>query len=85
MPGMTAHYSHGGPEWEAKLREAVKKLSDGMSDGMSGSLEQIREGIEKLEREKGFEPSALALAIHGLGVVEVVEKSAIPPPHLHKH
>jgi len=26
MPGMTAAYSHGGPEWDAKLREAVKRL-----------------------------------------------------------
>ncbi len=26
MPGMTAHYSHGGPEWDRKLRSAVETL-----------------------------------------------------------
>ena len=26
MPGMTATYSHGGPAWDQKLREAVTKL-----------------------------------------------------------
>ncbi|MBM4135146.1 MAG: site-specific integrase [Nitrospira sp.] len=26
MPGMTAHYSHGGPGWRKKLREAVTRL-----------------------------------------------------------
>ena len=26
MPGMTAHYSHGGPEWDRKLRMAVETL-----------------------------------------------------------
>ena len=25
-PGMTATYSHGGPEWDGKLREAVTRL-----------------------------------------------------------
>ncbi len=28
MLGMTAVIFAGGPDWEAKLREAVKKLSD---------------------------------------------------------
>jgi hypothetical protein len=26
MPGMTANYSHGGPGWNWKLREAVELL-----------------------------------------------------------
>ena len=26
MPGMTVTYSHGGPEWEANLRDALKRL-----------------------------------------------------------
>ena len=56
MPGMTAHYSHGGPEWEAKLREAVKKLSDGMSDGMSGSLEQIRKVLKNWSGKRDLNP-----------------------------
>ncbi len=29
MPGMTAIYSHGGPAWDQKLREAVTKLDSG--------------------------------------------------------
>ena len=29
MPGMTADYSHGGPEWDARLRNAVTRLEIG--------------------------------------------------------
>jgi integrase len=29
MPGMTADYSHGGPEWDARLRDAVARLEKG--------------------------------------------------------
>jgi integrase len=29
MPGMTASYSHGGPEWDARLRDAVTRLEKG--------------------------------------------------------
>ena len=37
MPGMTANYSHGGPEWDMKLRETVKRLDQAfnMSYGLS--------------------------------------------------
>jgi integrase len=28
MPGMTADYSHGGPEWDRKLRDAVTRLDN---------------------------------------------------------
>ena len=37
MPGMTASYSHGGPEWDKKLREAVSALDKAfkMSYGLS--------------------------------------------------
>ncbi len=37
MPGMTARYSHGGPEWNRKLREAVTLLDQGypLSYGLS--------------------------------------------------
>ena len=37
MPGMTASYSHGGPAWDQKLREAVTKLDSAfkMSYGLS--------------------------------------------------
>ncbi len=31
MPGMTANYSHGGPEWDARLRDAVTRLEQGYS------------------------------------------------------
>jgi integrase len=37
MPGMTATYSHGGPEWDGKLREAVTRLDQAfrLSYGLS--------------------------------------------------
>ncbi len=37
MPGMTANYSHGGPAWDQKLREAVVILDKAfkMSYGLS--------------------------------------------------
>ena len=37
MPGMTASYSHGGPAWDQKLRDAVTKLDSAftMSYGLS--------------------------------------------------
>ncbi len=36
MPGMTADYSHGGPEWDARLHEAVTRLEKGyvLVDGL---------------------------------------------------
>jgi integrase len=37
MPGMTASYSHGGPEWDEKLRNAVTRLDQAfrLSYGLS--------------------------------------------------
>ena len=37
MPGMTASYSHGGPEWDEKLRKAVIRLDQAfrLSYGLS--------------------------------------------------
>ena len=37
MPGMTADYSHGGPEWDARLRDAVNRLEKGygLVDGLA--------------------------------------------------
>ncbi len=37
MPGMTADYSHGGPEWDARLRDAVTRLEQGyvLADGLA--------------------------------------------------
>jgi hypothetical protein len=35
--GMTADYSHGGPEWDARLRDAVTRLEKGyvLVDGLA--------------------------------------------------
>jgi integrase len=37
MPGMTASYSHGGPAWDEKLREATNRLHQAfkMADGLA--------------------------------------------------
>ena len=37
MPGMTADYSHGGPEWDARLRDTVTRLENGYAlvDGLA--------------------------------------------------
>ncbi len=56
MPGMTARYSHGGPEWEAKIREAVKKLSDEMSDGLLGGLDEIRKVLKNWSGKGDLNP-----------------------------
>jgi integrase len=56
MPGMTARYSHGGPEWEAKIREAVMKLSDEMSDGLFGGLEEIRKVLKNWSGKGDLNP-----------------------------
>ena len=56
MPGMTARYSHGGPEWEAKIREAVKKLSDEMSDGLFGGFDKIRNVLKNWSGKRDLNP-----------------------------
>ncbi len=48
MPGMTAHYSHGGPKWERKLRQAVTSLEKAfLSYGLSYGLVEREEGARK--------------------------------------
>jgi hypothetical protein len=46
MPGMTAHYSHGGPEWDRKLRHAVESLEKGypLSYGLSYEAKAVVAG-----------------------------------------
>ena len=46
MPGMTANYSHGGPPWGQKLREAVTKLDSffKMSYGLSYERKAVMAG-----------------------------------------
>jgi integrase len=56
MLGMTARYSHGGPEWEAKIREAVQKLSDEMSDGLVGGLDEIRKLLKNWSGKGDLNP-----------------------------
>ncbi len=52
MPGMTANYSHGGPEWDRKLRSAVEglekayPLSYGLSYETKAAVGGTPEGID---------------------------------------
>ena len=52
MPGMTANYSHGGPEWDRKLRSAVEglekayPLSYGLSYETKAAVGQTAEVID---------------------------------------
>ena len=49
MPGITADYSHGGPKWERKLRQAVTSLEKAfLSYGLSYGLVEREEGARKL-------------------------------------
>lgn len=50
MPGMTACYSHGGPAWDQKLREAVTKLDSvfKMSYGLSYERKAVMAGSLQL-------------------------------------
>ena len=68
MPGMTANYSHGGPEWDRKLRLAVDGLKKAYPLSYVLSYEPPRQSW--LETPKsliymvsrlGFEPRTLAL------------------------
>jgi integrase len=43
MPGMTAGYSHGGPAWDQKLREAVMKLNQAFN--MSYNMSDERKAV----------------------------------------
>ena len=46
MPGVTADYSHGGPEWDARLRDAVTRLGKGyiLADGLADKRSAIAVG-----------------------------------------
>jgi hypothetical protein len=50
MPGMTARYSHGGPAWDHKLREAVTILPNAfkMSYGLSYERPAVAVGDSNL-------------------------------------
>ena len=52
MPGMTAYYSHGGPKWERKLRQAVTSLEKAfLSYGLSYGLVEREEGARNLLKD----------------------------------
>lgn len=53
MPGMTASYSHGGPEWDRKVREAVTKLDSAfkMSYGLSYERPAVAVGESNLLKD----------------------------------
>ena len=52
MPGMTATYSHGGPEWDAKLREGVRRLEKaypvayGLAYGQAAATAGVAEPVD---------------------------------------
>jgi integrase len=50
MPGMTATYSHGGPAWDQKLREAVTKLDSAfkMAYGLAYEKKAVAVGTPNL-------------------------------------
>lgn len=49
MPGMTANYSHGGPAWEQKLREAVTRLDQAFKLSYGLSYERKAVAIEEAQ------------------------------------
>jgi hypothetical protein len=59
MPGMTATYSHGGPQWNQKLREAVTRLAKAYpssyetSYGRKAQAAGTAEVIEKIGEPPG--------------------------------
>lgn len=69
MPGMTATYSHGGPEWDDKLRKAVTRLDQAfrLSYGLSYERKAVAVGktgqnsLILVVSRLGLEPRALAL------------------------
>jgi len=61
MRGMTDRYSHGGPEWDMKLREAVTKLEKVYPMAYRVADRKVV-NAGSMERETGFEPATLALA-----------------------
>ena len=57
MPGMTADYSHGGPEWDARLRDAISRLEKGYAlvDGLAD--ERPRAKVVGANYAKNGEPA----------------------------
>jgi hypothetical protein len=56
MLGMTASYSHGGPEWDQKLREAVTKLEKGYPLSYGLSYDREVEAVGDAKPLKNGEP-----------------------------
>ncbi len=65
MPGVTATYSHGGPEWDKKLRTAVTKLEKAFVVSYDSSYERATSlvAFQRLDlvSRLGVEPRTLAL------------------------
>jgi hypothetical protein len=49
MPGMTANYSHGGPEWDEKLRKAVTRLDQAFRLSYGFSYERKAVAVARTE------------------------------------
>jgi hypothetical protein len=66
---MTANYSHGGPEWDRKLRSAVEglekayPLSYGLSYETKAAVGETAEVLICMVSRLGFEPRTLALKV----------------------
>ncbi|MGC4099522.1 MAG: site-specific integrase [Nitrospira sp.] len=57
MPGMTASYSHGGPEWDKKLRDAVTKLDSAFKMSYGLSYERLAIAVGDANLLKSGEPA----------------------------
>ena len=57
-PGMTATYSHGGPEWDGKLREAVTRLDQAfrLSYGLSYERKAVAAAVTQVPDFSGEPP-----------------------------
>ena len=54
MPGMAAQYSHGGPEWNQRLRDVVSKLEKAYPFSDELSYEQKAEAVGSAECDDNF-------------------------------
>ena len=57
MPGITASYSHGGPAWDQKLREAVRKLHQAFNMSYGVSYERPAVAVGDPNSLKSGEPA----------------------------
>jgi integrase len=83
MPGMTATYSHGGPEWDEKLRKAVTRLDQAfrLSYGLSYERKAVAAVTTQVPDFSGEPPGTRT---QGPRLKRAVNVSAILP-YIHTH